>query len=147
MLTCEANRLAVGSHAKTVRLALLRLGMRRCSVRLVRYQCEENALRPDWYGLFWRWFKALWRAHRAGAEFLFEDFCSRVEALRREDHHSPADWYEQIAECAREHGEALQAAIQRRDASAIRRELAESIAAERRLLAMLAETSEAAQAA
>jgi len=147
MLTSEANRLAVSTHAKAVRLALLRLGMRRCSERLVRYQCEENTLRLDWYGLFWRWFRALWAAHRGGAEFLFEDFCSRVEALRREDGHSPADWYEQIAECAREHGEALQAAIQRRDPQAIRRELAESIAAERRLLAMLSETRESAQAA
>jgi hypothetical protein len=147
MLTAEANRLAVGPHAKAIRLALLRLGMRRCSVRLVRYQCEESASRLDWYGLFWRWFTALWRAHRSGAEFLFEDFCSRVEALRREDSRSPGDWFEQIAECAREHGEALQAAIQRRDPLAIRRELAESIAAERRLLAMLAETSETAQAA
>ena len=147
MLTAEANRLAVGSHTKAVRLALLRLGMRRCSERLVRYQCEERPLRLDWYGLFWRWFKALWTAHRAGAEFLYEDFCSRVEALRREDSHSPTDWYEQIAECAREHGEALQAAIQRRDHQAIRRELAESIAAERRLLSMLSEKGEAAQAA
>jgi hypothetical protein len=146
MLTSEANRLAVGSHAKAVRLALLRLGMRRCSVRLVRYQCEESSLRRDWYGLFWRWFRALWTAHRGGAEFLFEDFCSRVEALRREDVHA-GDWYEQIATCAREHGEALQAAIQRRDPQAIRRELAESIAAERRLLAMLTEQSEAAHAA
>ena len=148
MLTCEANRTAVGPHAKAVRLELLRLGMRRCSERLVRYQCEQSPLRPDWYGLFWRWFKALWRAHRDGAEFLFEDFCARVEALRREDDSGPAgDWYEQIAECAREHGEALQAAIQRRDPRAIRRELAESIAAERRLLAMLAEQAEEARAA
>jgi hypothetical protein len=146
VLTCEANRLALGSSAKAVRLALLRLGMRRCSVRLVRYQCEERPLRLDWYGLFWRWFLALWSAHRSGAEFLFEDFCSRVEALRREGGHS-GDWYEQIATCAREHGEALQAAIQRRDAQAIRRELAESIAAERRLLAMLSEREESAQAA
>lgn len=147
MLTAEANRLAVGTHAKAVRLALLRLGMRRCSVRLVRYQCEERPLRLDWYGLFWRWFRALWAAHRDGAEFLFEDFCSRVEALRREDSYQPSDWYEQIATCAREHGEALQAAIQRRDHQAIRRELVESIAAERRLLAMLSEQSESAQAA
>lgn len=147
MLTCEANRLAVGTHAKSVRLALLRLGMRRCSVRLVRYQCEENTLRLDWYALFWRWFSALWLAHRGGAEFLYEDFCSRVEALRREDGRPSGDWFEQIAECAREHGEALQAAIQRRDPQAIRRELAESIAAERRLLAMLSTGGEAARAA
>ena len=147
MLTSEANRLAVGPHAKALRLALLRLGMRRCSERLVRYQCEERPLRLDWYGLFWRWFRALWVAHRGGAEFLFEDFCSRVEALRREDGRPHADWYEQIATCAREHGEALQAAIQRRDHQAIRRELAESIAAERLLLSMLTEQSESAQAA
>ncbi|HWW74722.1 MAG TPA: hypothetical protein VNZ44_04950 [Pyrinomonadaceae bacterium] len=147
MLTSEANRLAVGPYAKAVRLALLRLGMRRCSVRLVRYQCEQNPLRPDWYGLFWRWFKALWQAHRSGAEFLYEDFCSRVEELRRADTTSHSDWYAQIAECAREQGEALQAAILRRDPAAIRRELSESIAAERRLLAMLAEREASAQAA
>ena len=147
MLTSEANRLAVGSHAKAVRLALLRLGMRRCSVRLVRYQCEERPLRLDWYGLFWRWFRALWGAHRDGAEFLYEDFCSRVEALRREETGPASDWYEQIATCAREHGEALQAAIQRRDPLAIRRELSESIAAERRLLAMLSEREDEARAA
>jgi hypothetical protein len=82
-----------------------------------------------------------------GAEFLFEDFCSRVESLRRQEAGPPADWYEQIATCAREHGEALQAAIQRRDPLAIRRELAESIAAERRLLSMLSEREEAAHAA
>ena len=147
MLTSEANRLAVGPSAKAVRLALLRLGMRRCSVRLVRYQCEQNALRLDWYALFWRWFSALWQAHRSGAEFLYEDFCSRVEELRREGGLPSGDWYEQIATCAREHGEALQAAIQRRDAPAIRRELSESIAAERRLLAMLSEREAQAQAA
>ena len=146
MLTAEANRLAVGPHAKSIRLALLRLGMRRCSERLVRYQCEERPLRLDWYGLFWRWFRALWAAHRSGAEFLYEDFCSRVEELRREGGH-PGDWYEQIATCAREHGEALQAAIQRRDPLSIRRELVESIEAERRLLSMLSEQSETAHAA
>lgn len=147
MLTSEANRLAVGSSAKAVRLALLRLAMRRCSERLVRYQCEERPLRLDWYGLFWRWFRALWTARRDGAEFLFEDFCARVEALRREDGRPAGDWYEQIATCAREHGEAIQAAIQRRDSAAIRRELAESIAAERRLLSMLSDREEPAQAA
>ena len=148
MLTCEANRLALGSSAKAVRLALLRLGMRRCSVRLVRYQCEENTLRLDWYGLFWRWLQALWLAHRSGFDFLFEDLCARVAALRdSEAPPQPCDWYEQIATCAREHGEALQAAIQRRDPLSIRRELVESIEAERRLLSMLSEQSETAHAA
>ena len=148
MLTCEANRLAVGPHAKSIRLALLRLGMRRCSERLVRYQCEQNPLRLDWYGLFWRWLQALWLAHRAGFDFLFEDLCARVAALRDSEAPPPAcDWYEQIATCAREHGEALQAAIQRRDPAAIQRELAESIAAERRLLVMLSESDKATQAA
>ncbi len=148
MLTHEANRIAIGDRAKAVRLALLRLGMRRCSERLVRYQCEERPLRLDWYGLFWRWFTALWVAHRPGADFLYEDFTARVEALRAAEAQAHSrDWYEQIAECAREHGEALQAAIQRRDQLAIRRELAESIAAERRLLAMLSTGGESARAA
>jgi hypothetical protein len=83
VLTHEANRVALGDRAKAVRLALLGLGMRRCSERLVRYQCEERPLRLDWYGLFWRWFSALWVAHHPGAEFLYEDFTARVEALQR----------------------------------------------------------------
>lgn len=136
--TLEANGLAARGHAPSLVRALKRLGMRRCSERLVRRQWEAGAGCPSWYCLFWRWFEALWLAHRKGAELLFEDFCARVAALRRAE--EPAvgrDWFEQLAICAREQSEALQEAIRRHDVAAIRRELSESIAAERQLLAML----------
>lgn len=138
MLTHEANAIAIGDCAKAIRDALIRLGMQRCSLQTVYNQCLARLLRLDWYGTFWRWFEALWMAHRPGAEFLFEDFRARVLALRaRDDTTATTDWYAQVAVCAHEHSEALEAAILNRDAAAIRRELAESIAAQRRLLAAL----------
>ena len=138
LTTLDANRVAARGHSAALARALKRLGMRRCSERLVRRQWEPASGCPSWYCLFWRWFEALWLAHRKGAEFLYEDFCARVAALRDSEPQSGArDWYEQLSVCAREQSEALQAAIRRHDDAAIRRELAESIAAERRLLAML----------
>ena len=137
LTTHEANGHAARGHAPSLVRALKRLGMRRCSEHLVKRQWDDPD-RPSWYCLFWRWFEALWLAHRSGAEFLFEDFCARVAALRQAE--EPAvgrDWYEQLSICAREQSEALQEAIRRHDDAAIRRELAESIAAERQLLAML----------
>lgn len=136
--TRAANRLAARGHTAAVARALKRLGMRRCSESLVRRQWDEHATQASWYCCFWRWFEALWLAHRKGAESLFEDFCARVEALRRaETPDVGRDWFEQLAICAREQSQALQAAIRRHDEAAIRRELSESIAAERMLLAML----------
>lgn len=136
--TRAANRLAARGHTFKIVRALKSLGMRRCSESLVRRQWDEAATQASWYCCFWRWFEALWLAHRAGAEFLYEDFRARVEALRQASAPAPAlDWYEQLSVCAREQSEALQAAIRRHDVTAIRRELAESIAAERKLLAML----------
>lgn len=149
MFPYEANRIAVAGHAKAVAEALRRLG-KRCSVRWVNRQCEPSVdvVRPDYYGAFWRWFEALWLAHRPGAEFLFEDFRARVLALRaRDDAPAATDWFEQVAVCAREHSEALQAAIRNHDPAAIRRELAESIAAQRRLLATLEARETCARAA
>ena len=137
MLTCEANRAAVGPHAKAVRLALLRLGMRRCSERLVHYQCEESTLRLDWYGLYWRWLRALHLANPSGAEFLFEDLRARFSALNQGSELAAACWYEQLAECEREHSEAIRAAILDRDPRLIRKEIAEAISALRRQLALL----------
>lgn len=145
METWEANRIAVGGHAKALREALRGLG-KKVSLRWIYYQCSPptDVNRPDPFGLFWRWFEALWLAHRPGAEFLFEDFCARVSALRDSEPASGArDWYEELSICAREQSEALQAAIRRHDDAAIRRELAESIAAERRLLVMLNRTASA----
>jgi len=143
LTTHDANRLALGGSAKAVREALLRLGMRRCSLRLVHYQAEPRPLRLDWYGLYWRWLRALHLANPSGAEFLFEDLRSRFSALREGDHLSRAGWYEQLAECEREHSEAIRAAILDRDPSLIRKELAEAISAMRRQLALL-EAREAA---
>lgn len=138
LTTFKANGYAARGHAPSLVRALKQLGMRRCSERLVRRQWEPGAGCPSWYCLFWRWFQALWLAHRKGAEFLFEDFNARVAALRDSEPTSGArDWFEQLALCAREQSEALQAAIRRRDTAAIRRELVESIAAERQLLLML----------
>lgn len=136
--TRAANRLAARGHTSNIVRALKRLGMRRCSEALVRRQWDEAATHPSWYCLFWRWFEALWLAHRTGAEFLYEDFRARVESLRDlEAQSGAADWYEQVALCVKEQSEAIQAACRRRDRAAIRREFLESIAAERRLVAML----------
>lgn len=137
LTTPEANRLALGDRAKAVRLALLRLGMRRCSERLVHYQCEERPLRLDWYGLYWRWLRALHLANPQGADFLFEDLRARFSALRDGEHLTGACWYEQLAECEREHSEAIRAAILDRDPRLIRKEIAEAISALRRQLALL----------
>jgi hypothetical protein len=136
LTTFEANGHAARGHAPSLVRALKRLGMRRCSESLVKRQWQPDPQRPSWYYLFVRWFTALWMVHRAGAEFLFEDFCARVAALRGTAAPS-RDYFEQVALCAREHGEALAAAVERRDAATVRRELMESIAAERELLAML----------
>ena len=135
--THDANRLALGDRAKAVREALLRLGMQRCSLRLVHYQAEARPLRLDWYGLYWRWLRALHLAHPSGADFLFEDLRARFTALREGDCLSGACWYEQVAECEREHSEAIRAAILDRDPRLIRKEIAEAISALRRQLALL----------
>lgn len=145
LTTLDANRVAARGHSAALTRALKRLGMRRCSERLVRYQYEGGAHRPSYYCLFWRWLEALFVANRAGFDFLVEDFCARVAALRDSEAPDAApDWYEALSTCAREQSEALQAAIRRHDDAAIRRELAESIAAERKLLSMLDRTAEGA---
>ncbi len=137
LATHDANRMALGSEAKAVREALIRLGMRSCSLRLVHYQTEPRPLRLDWYGLYWRWLRALHLANPSGADFLFEDLRSRFAALRDGDRLAGACWYEQLAECEREHSEAIRAAILDRDPRLIRKEIAEAISALRRQLALL----------
>jgi hypothetical protein len=137
LTTHDANRLALGDRAQAVREALLSLGMRRCSLRLVHYQAEPRPLRLDWYGLYRRWLRALHLAHPDGVDFLFEDSRSRFAALREGDRLAAACWYEQLAECEREHSEAIRAAIPDRDPRLIRKEIAEAISALRRQLALL----------
>lgn len=137
MHTYEANRVAVGGHTRRVRDALLGLGMSRCSLRLVQHQFTRDPLRPSWYCLFWRWFQALWVAHRAGAEFLFEDFVARVEALRAAERGGPCPgWPQQVARCVRECGEAVESAVLADDDARLRKEVSEAIVELRRLLAM-----------
>lgn len=147
MDTAEANRLAVGGFTHAVCRALKSLGMRRCSARLVQYQFNPDELRRDWYGLFWRWFRALWIARREGAEFLFEDFCSRVAALREEPEASDADYGSQLARCESEHSELIRAALLGEDPERIRKHVLESIAAHRRLLAVLSRLDRKREAA
>lgn len=145
----EANRVAVRGHAKQVRDALRGLG-KRCSLKWVYLQCapSPDINRLDYYGSFRRWFKAIWMANRAGAEFLFEDFRAFVESLRREAAgEAGGDWYQCLADAEREHSEAIQAALLNHDDESIRKELTEAVAAMRRQLAMLDERTRAARAA
>jgi hypothetical protein len=135
--THDANRIAVGHCAKAVRLALLKLGMLRCSLQLVYRQCEAESLRPSWYCLCVRWFAALFMANREGAEFLFEDFRARFEALRARAAPPPAPgWFDQLARCERAHSEAVCAALSG-DESAVRARVADDIREKRSLLAAL----------
>ena len=76
-------------------------------------------------------------ANPSGADFLFEDLRSRFTALREGSELACACWYEQLAECEREHSEAIRAAILDRDPRLIRKEIAEVISALRRQLALL----------
>jgi hypothetical protein len=135
--THEVLKLAVGGNAKAVCESLRKLG-KRVSLRWVYFLCEPSpdVRRANPYESFWLLFRALWHAHREGAELLYEDFRARVEALRSEGKPEVLDWFEQLARCERENSEAIQAAILRRDARAVRKELADSIREQRRLLAM-----------
>lgn len=134
LTTIEANALAARGHSAGLTRALKRLGMRRCSERLVRYQYEPAAARPSWYCLFWRWFEALWLAHRAGAEFLFEDFCARAAALRDRDEGRREDLAELLAAAEGEHSDVVRAALRGDGLDRLHAEIVEDIAAKRRLL-------------
>lgn len=135
----QANALAVGGYAKAIRQALLKLGMRRCSVRLVYRQTEApvKSHRLDWYTSFWRWFEALWMAHRKGAEFLYEDFCARTEALRLTEEAYAENPDDRLAECERERADLIQAALRREDPHLLIEMTKKVIVAERRYLASL----------
>lgn len=136
MDTTHANRVAIGDRAKAVREALLTLGMRRCSLQTVYNQAKTRPLRLDWYGLFWRFFRALWLGNRAGAEFLYEDFKARVEALRvAEVPAEDEDWRSLVCACSDEHAEAIREAIVAEDYPRIVKESAEAVTAYRRLIA------------
>ncbi|HEY0005929.1 MAG TPA: hypothetical protein VGB17_14200 [Pyrinomonadaceae bacterium] len=136
----EANLIAIGGFAKAIRLALLKLGMRRCSLQLIHRQAEAPipAVRLSWYCAFWRWFLALWMAHRQGAEFLFEDFCARVQALRDMDDLQSASAAELLAEADGEHGDIVRAAFLNEETDKLMREIAEDIVVKRKLLAFYA---------
>ena len=150
MQTHEANLIALGGCAKAVRLALKRLGMRRCSLRLVYYQTEpRDGLRLDWYGVFWRWFEALWMAHRAGAEFLLDDFLARVAELREVERgaaESRCCWRTQVVRCETESSDIVKAAVLN-DLERLKRETVEAIGEQRRLLAILERESHQQRAA
>lgn len=141
LTTYDANRAAVGPHAKQVREQLLDLGMQRCSLTLVYRQCDTGADRPSWYCLFLRWFTALWLAHREGAELLFEDFLSRVAALRDQSEARRDDAAGRLAadlELAEaEHSDIVRARFRGDDLRRLRQEVVEDIAAKRRLVATL----------
>jgi hypothetical protein len=135
----EANRVAARGHSPAIARELKRLGMQRCSESLVKRQWEDDPLRPSWYACFWRWFLALWMAHREGAEFLYEDFLARVAALRRTETNEATadDFFAQLAVCEDEHSDIIRAALKRKDYAAIRVEIADDIREKRRLLQML----------
>lgn len=63
--------------------------------------------------------------------------CARYSALTEGSELSGTGWYEQVAECEREHSEAIRAAILDRDPRLIRKEISEAISALRRQLALL----------
>jgi hypothetical protein len=138
MRTYEANALAIKESAKAIREALLHLGMRRCSLRLVHYQAEApTKTRRDWYALFWRWFLAIWIANRPGAEFLLEDFEARVLALRERENLSDSNWAQAVARCSDKHAHAIREAILNSDAAAIKKAGAQAITAYRTLLSIV----------
>ncbi len=138
MFCYEANRIAVGHHAKAVAEALRSLG-KRCSVRWVNRQCEESkdVRRTNYYGAFMRWFEALWTAHRPGAESLYEDFCARVEALRLADGACEGDPDEQLARVETEHSDIIRERLRSADTRRLIEETQQAIVEKRRYLAML----------
>ena len=143
MQTFEANRAAVCGRTQAVRRALISLGMRRCSTSLVEHQWRPPIAgqRISWYCAFWRWFEALWLARREGAEFLFEDFCARVEALRGAGATNGAEHRAQLERCEARHSDLVRAALTGADSAHLRRKVIENIVENRRLLAALTEAT------
>jgi nucleotide-binding universal stress UspA family protein len=131
--TYAVNRAAVGGHAKAVREALIRLGMRRCSLRLVYYQCEARDLHLDYYGALWRWVEALFMANREGAELLVEDFRARFDDLRAR-RPSEFGWFELVARCEEAHSSVMRDAIRNRDVNSVVARLTPAISAYQELL-------------
>ena len=138
METTDANFIAVDGRTQAVARALKRLGMRQCSARLVQYQFKPRPTRPDWYGAFWRWFRAIWVAHRAGAEFLFEDFCAKVSALRDADlPHAQPPVTAQVEKCQYRNHRFVAAYIRGDGDDSLIREAVEGIVEMRALVRML----------
>jgi hypothetical protein len=146
--TWKVNRLAVGDCAKLLRESLRQLG-KKCSLRWIHYQCEppRDVRRPDPYAIFWRWFQALWMANRTGAEFLLEDFLSRVNALRDLDSLQSEEERALLACADGEHGDIVKQAFLNPDVDLMMKEIAEDIAVKRRLLAFYAAQQMRARAA
>lgn len=138
MHTWEVNRIAVGGCAKAVAEALRKLG-KVCTTRWVNLQCEAplDVRRTDYYGAFWRWFEALFVANRDGAEFLHEDLCARVQAMRDFEDLATGCDREQLARCNQEHSDIISAALLDGSTAKLKREIMEAIVANRRLLAMI----------
>lgn len=140
--TYEVNARALGDHAKAVRDALKQLGMRRCSLRLVYYQRAARATSLDWYGLFWRWLRALWLVHPQGAELLLDDLAARVANLRRRSEGAGGgEWGAQLARCEAAHSELIKAALIN-DTRLLRQRLGEDLSERRKLAALLADSDE-----
>lgn len=149
METYEANLNAMGDFAKSVRLNLKKLGMRRCSLALIYRQCKAPVAgqRISWYCAFWRWFQALWMANRPGAEYLLEDFLARVTALRELDEFQSEEERALLAAADGEHGDIVRATFLNADVDRIMKEITEDIVIKRRLLAFYAAQQLRARAA
>jgi hypothetical protein len=131
----EVLKLAVGDHAKGVREALRALG-KRVSLRWVYYLTEPPAdvRRLNPYGAFLLLFEALWRAHREGAELLFEHFLSFVAALRDRGGCGDGDLAADLERAEREHSDIVRARFRGDGLDRLHAEIVEDITAKRRLL-------------
>lgn len=136
MYSHEVLKRAVGDNAKGLREALRALG-KRVSLRWVYYltQPPADVRRPNPYGAFLLLFEALWRAHREGAEMLFEHFLSFVATLRDRDGEGEADLASDLEAAEREHSDIVRARFRGDGLDRLHAEIVEDIAAKRRLLA------------
>lgn len=74
---------AIDDKSKSIAEFMRNLG-KRCTAVWVHQQglASQDAKRPNFYGVFLRWFAAIWLANRAGAEYLLADFELFVRQLR-----------------------------------------------------------------
>jgi hypothetical protein len=135
VLTHEVLRIAIGDNAKAVREALRTLG-KRVSLRWVYYLCQPPAdvRRLNPYSSFLLLFEALWRAHPAGAEALYEDLQSRIAALRDEAMRTHDDLAEGLERAEAEHSDVVRAALRGDGLERLHAEIIEDIVCKRALL-------------